>query len=59
VDEGVGVVRLSVDGCEAVVDVAGGGKVACAEPGLRARLEKAVARLAAAVRPVPVEGLHE
>lgn len=58
VDEGAGLIRLTVDGMGAVVDHREG-KVVCGEAGLRARIEKSLDRLAAAIRPVAVEPLQE
>ncbi|KXZ41549.1 hypothetical protein GPECTOR_400g230 [Gonium pectorale] len=58
VDETAGVVSLTVDGAAVVVDHRGG-KVLCAEAGLRARIEKSLDRLATAIRPVAVDRPHE
>ncbi|PNH09617.1 Cleavage and polyadenylation specificity factor subunit 3-I [Tetrabaena socialis] len=58
VDEAAGSISLSVDGVAVSVDHRGG-KVACGEPGLRARVEKSLDRLAAAIRPVAVDRPHE
>lgn len=35
-----------------------GGKVECSDPALRARVERSLERLAAAIRPAPVERPH-
>ncbi|PNW75066.1 hypothetical protein CHLRE_12g498050v5 [Chlamydomonas reinhardtii] len=58
VDEAGGLVRLDVDGVEAAVDYRAG-KVVCGEPGLRARIEKSLDRLAAAIRPAPLDRPHD
>ncbi len=50
--------RTQVDQQAVVVDHRGG-KVLCPEPGLRGRIERSLDRLAAAIRPVPVERQHQ
>lgn len=57
VDEEEGSIELSVDQLIVVVEHKSG-KVICGDAGLRARIERSLERLAAAIRPAPVEQPH-